>query len=254
MKLRYLLLLPELVLLFFFVFPIWKRICNPGNLAGILVCLFLLFVTIFPRKFAHIVQRCWEPLGGKIGLSVVGILLAAGLTFSAVMSVQMVRTICTKPTAPETVVVLGCKVRGTRPSRMLIRRLEAAQAYLEENPDVLCITTGGQGAGEDVPEGQAMRDWLIGHGIAAERIIAEDTSKDTQENLEHAAAILQEQGLGERVVIITDGFHQYRASLLAKRAGLQSESVCAKTNPLYVPTYWVREWMALFQLLVLGHG
>ena len=239
---------------FFFVFPIWKRICNPGNLAGILVCLFLLFVTIFPRKFAHIVQRCWEPLGGKIGLSAVGILLAAGLTFSAVMSVQMVRTICTKPTAPETVVVLGCKVRGTRPSRMLIRRLEAAQAYLEENPDVLCITTGGQGAGEDVPEGQAMRDWLIGHGIAAERIIAEDTSKDTQENLEHAAAILQEQGLGEQVVIITDGFHQYRASLLAKRAGLQSESVCAKTNPLYVPTYWVREWMALFQLLVLGHG
>ena len=237
--------LPELVLLFFFVFPIWKRICNPGNLAGILVCLFLLFVTIFPRKFAHIVQRCWEPLGGKIGLSAVGILLAAGLTFSAVMSVQMVRTICTKPTAPETVVVLGCKVRGTRPSRMLIRRLEAAQAYLEENPDVLCITTGGQGAGEDVPEGQAMRDWLIGHGIAAERIIAEDTSKDTQENLEHAAAILQEQGLGKQVVIITDGFHQYRASLLAKRAGLQSESVCAKTNPLYVPTYWVREWMAL---------
>ena len=108
MKLRYLLLLPELVLLFFFVFPIWKRICNPGNLAGILVCLFLLFVTIFPRKFAHIVQRCWEPLGGKIGLSAVGILLAAGLTFSAVMSVQMVRTICTKPTAPENVVVLGC--------------------------------------------------------------------------------------------------------------------------------------------------
>lgn len=43
-----------------------------------------------------------------------------------------------------------------------------------------------------------MRDWLIGHGIAAERIIAEDTSKDTQENLEHAAAILQEQGLGNR--------------------------------------------------------
>ena len=50
MKLRYLLLLPELVLLFFFVFPICKRICNPGNLAGILVCLFLLFVTIFPRN------------------------------------------------------------------------------------------------------------------------------------------------------------------------------------------------------------
>ena len=66
MKLRYLLLLPELVLLFFFVFPIWKRICNPGNLAGILVCLFLLFVTIFPRKFAHIVQR-WNRWAARSG-------------------------------------------------------------------------------------------------------------------------------------------------------------------------------------------
>ena len=53
MKLRYLFLLPELVLLFFFVFPIFKRICNPGNLAGILVCLFLLFVTLFPQVFAQ---------------------------------------------------------------------------------------------------------------------------------------------------------------------------------------------------------
>lgn len=34
MKLRYLFLLPELVLLFFFVFPIFKRICNPGTLPG----------------------------------------------------------------------------------------------------------------------------------------------------------------------------------------------------------------------------
>ena len=56
------------------------------------------------------------------------------------------------------------------------------------------------------------------------------------------------------IIIVTDGFHQYRASLLAKRAGLSSESESAKTNPLYVPTYWVREWMALFQLLVFGHG
>ena len=151
-------------------------------------------------------------------------------------------------------VVLGCKVRGTRPSRMLLRRLEAAQKYLEENPEVSCITTGGQGAGEDIPEGQAMKTWLVEHGIAESRITAETTSKDTQENLEHAAAILQEQGLDNRIVIITDGFHQYRASLLAKRAGLESESESAWTNPLYVPTYWVREWMALFQLLVLGHG
>ena len=60
MKLRYLFLLPELVLLFFFVFPIFKRICNPGNLAGILVCLFLLFVTLFPQVFASGSVTCGD--------------------------------------------------------------------------------------------------------------------------------------------------------------------------------------------------
>ena len=91
MKLRYLFLLPELVLLFFFVFPIFKRICNPGNLAGILVCLFLLFVTLFPQVFARWICHLWGHLGGKIGLSAVCVLTAAGLVFSAVMSVQMTR-------------------------------------------------------------------------------------------------------------------------------------------------------------------
>lgn len=65
MKLRYLFLLPELVLLFFFVFPIFKRICNPGNLAGILVCLFLLFVTLFPQVFARWICHLWGHPGRK---------------------------------------------------------------------------------------------------------------------------------------------------------------------------------------------
>lgn len=81
MKLRYLFLLPELVLLFFFVFPIFKRICNPGNLAGILVCLLLLFVTLFPQVFAQWIRHLWGHLGGKIGLSAVCVLTAAGLVF-----------------------------------------------------------------------------------------------------------------------------------------------------------------------------
>ncbi len=254
MRLRYLFLIPELILLYFFVAPVFKRICNPGNLAGILVCLFLLYVTVLPGSFASLVRRIWGNLPGKIGLSAVSICAAAGLVFCTVMSVQMVRTICSQPETPQTVVVLGCKVRGTTPSLMLTRRLKAAKEYLEANPEVSCIVTGGQGAGEDIPEGQAMKTWLTENGIAAERIYVEDTSKDTQENLRNAAEILRENNLGTEIVIVTDGFHEYRAGLLAEQAGLQASAYSAYTRPLFVPTYWVREWMALFQLLVLGHG
>lgn len=252
MRWRYLFLIPELVLLFFFLAPIYKRICNPGNLGGALVCLFLAFITIFPQKFARILSSIWQHLVGKIGLPILAVCIAAGIVFCSAMSVQMVRTIASQPKTPETVIVLGCKVRGSRPSAMLTRRLEAALSYLNENPDIMCITTGGQGSGEDLPEGQAMKAWLVEHGIAEERILVEDTSTDTRENLQNAAEILKEQNLGNQAVIITDGFHEYRASLLAKQAGLETQAYSAYTKPLYVPTYWVREWMALFELLVLN--
>lgn len=254
MKIRYLFLLPELVLLFFFIAPIFKRICNPGNIGGTLVCLFLMALTLFPKQIAQFFQRIWSHLPGKIGLSILSLCVVAGILFCGAMSIQMARAITNLPSTPETVIVLGCKVRGTKPSAMLTRRLEATLAYLNENEDVMCITTGGQGAGEDIPEGEAMKTWLIAHGIAESRILVDNTSTDTRENLQNAAAILKEQGLDNEVVIITDGFHQYRASLLANQNGLVSYAYSAYTNPLYVPTYWVREWMALFEMLVLRHA
>ncbi len=254
MRIRYLLVLPELVLLYFFVAPIFKHICNPGNLFGILACLVLLFITIFPEKFWHLMLLIWQSVIGKIGLSLLSLALVAGIAFSTVMSVQMVRALSNTPTEPTTVVVLGCKVRGETPSLMLTRRLKTAREYLLDHPEVTCIVTGGQGLGEDIPEGQAMANWLVEHDIPAERILIEDESKDTQENLRNTAAILEEQGLSNEIIIVTDEFHQYRASLLAEKEGLSSTAYSAKTRALFVPTYWVREWMALFQLFVFGHG
>jgi len=252
MKLHYLWLLPEAIMLFWFMIPIYKRICNPGNLSGILVCVFCIFVTIFPQKFVHLIRLLWSHLAGKIGLSVLALILVAGILFCSMMSVQMGRAIASHTDEPQTVVVLGCKVKGTKPSAMLTRRLEAALEYLEENEEVMCITTGGQGSGEDIPEGQAMKTWLVEHGIDELRILVEDTSTDTRENLENAAAILEENELGTEVTIITNGFHQYRTSLLAEQCGLTAYAYSAYTNPLYVPTYWVREWMALFELFFLS--
>lgn len=254
MKWRYLLCLPELILLFFFVAPIGKRICNLGNLAGILVCLLLLIVTLIPHKIFALLRWLWSYTVGKMGLSLVAILIVTAVVFCGVMSVQMVRAIYCQPDTPQIVVVLGCKVKGTTPSLMLIRRLETAKQYLTAHPEVQCIVTGGQGSGEDIPEGQAMQTWLVEHGISSDRVLVEDRSRDTQENLRNAAAILAENDLPPEIVLVTDGFHTYRAQLLAKKEGLTAYTYPAKTRPLFVPTYWVREWMALFQLYVFGHG
>ena len=108
-------------------------------------------------------------------------------------------------------VVLGCKVRGETPSLMLLERLEAALAYLEDHPDAVCVVSGGMGTGEDVSEAECMFRWLTAHGIGEDRILCEDASPSTVENLLYTQRILEERGLGTRVVLCTNEFHEYRA-------------------------------------------
>ena len=52
----------------------------------------------------------------------------------------------------ETVIVLGCGIRGERVSVGLAKRLNKAAEYHEKNPDAMIIVSGGQGPQEDIPD------------------------------------------------------------------------------------------------------
>ena len=149
----------------------------------------------------------------------------------------------------ETVIVLGCKVNGDRPSLMLQRRLDTAVAYLRENPDARCIVSGGQGDNETRTEASVMGDYLEAQGIEPSRIFREEQSRDTKENLLFSRSILLSEGLEEPVVIISDGFHQFRAWLIANKLELDSFAVSANTRFWLVPAYAVREVLSLIKLL-----
>lgn len=254
MHIRYVLLGVELVLLGIFLYPAVKNNLHAGIVFGAVAMVLCMIVTAYSSQVWELLQFVWQYGIGKIALSLVALCLAVGIGFCGVMSVFMVKTMYTKPQENDVVVVLGCRVRGDKPSRMLMNRLDTAEAYLQAHPEAVCIVCGGQGAGEDLSEAAMMNQYLIDAGISAERIYQDDTSQDTEENLEHAAEILKQEGLGIQITIVTSNFHEYRASILAKRCGLKSTALSAKTNRLHLPSYWVREWMALFQLIVLGHG
>ena len=149
----------------------------------------------------------------------------------------------------ETVIVLGCKVNGDRPSLMLQRRLDTAVAYLNENPDARCIVSGGQGDNETRTEASVMGDYLEAQGIDSARIFREEQSRDTKENLLFSRSIMLSEGLSEPVVIISDGFHQFRAWLIANKLELSSHAVSANTSFWLVPAYAIREAMSLVKLL-----
>lgn len=156
---------------------------------------------------------------------------------------------------PATVVVLGCKINGDEPSLMLQRRLEAALAYLEQNPEANCVVSGGQGEGEEHSEASVMAQFLMENGVEPRRIYLEGHSTNTDTNLRYSLELIRSQGLSENLVIATDGFHQWRAYLYARRYGAQREAVKAvsgRTPPLVIPGYALRELAGVAKMMVFG--
>ena len=149
-----------------------------------------------------------------VGRAVLGVLVCAGLIVFTIFEIPVVRDAHTDTDAhPDTIVVLGAGVNGSTPSLSMCNRLDAALAYLNANPAATVIVSGGQGPGEDITEAKAMADYLTAHGIDSARIVQEDRSRTTRENLENSFAILRARGgdPADGVGIVTSEYHLYRA-------------------------------------------
>lgn len=251
MAIKYILAAIEIFFLFTFIaaYPV----LNAGNAAGIAVCFMLLVITVFFSKFKTIIGSISKHTAGKIILIAFSALIVAGMAYAVFLSVKMYKALTNEPEKPKVIVVLGCKVKGTKPTRMLRRRLDTACKALQEHEDVMCVVSGGQGPGEKISEAQAMRDYLVEQGIDESRIIMEDKSTSTYENLKFTFEKTDAIGLGRDITIVTDGYHQYRASLIAKSVGAgEVTAYSASTEARFIPTYWVREWLGLTHFFILG--
>lgn len=239
-------------LLAFFVNPMLLGIRHAGCYAGIIVTVLGAVFFLCNAPISRFLGNIWSNPHGRIVLCIVAGFLAVCVLFALVVSIGMGRAIKNQPKEESTVVVLGCKVRGTSPSLMLQRRLEAAYAYLKEHPDVPVIVCGGQGPDEGMSEADCMAEYLESKGISSDRIFREDKSVSTRENLGNAKEILEREEREFRVTIVTDGFHELRAQKIARDVGLAADGVPAKTPWYLVPSYWVREWLGMADFLIFG--
>lgn len=204
------------------------------------------------KPFSRFMKRIWRKTPGKIALSSIGAVCAAGVVCCAVFSVNMARSAESSVDDPGAVIVLGCQVRGETPSTMLAKRCDAALETLSEYPDAVCVVSGGKGNGENISEAEAMRRYLIQNGIAEGRIYTEDRSTSTRENFRFSKEIFEELGISDGIVIATNDFHQYRAELYARQNGLDVGHHSARTHPASFMNYWIREWLALLSALMPG--
>lgn len=145
------------------------------------------------------------------------------------------------------IIVLGAQVRGRKITDSLKRRLDCASEYLKEHPDVHVIVSGGQGKDEEVTEAYAMARYLECEGLDRRRIVQEDVSVNTLENLKFSRNLIAD--VDTPVGIVSNNFHVYRGCVYAKRAGFKEPfPIPASCHPLLFPNYFVRECFAVWKL------
>ena len=132
--------------------------------------------------------------------------------------------------------VLGTKVDGEQPGRMLRDRINGAYAYLLSHPDVTAIVSGYKSGKGAISEAECMRRELTALGIGPERIWIEDQASSTKENLQFAMALIEKKtGARPGVLgVLSSEHHLCRTGLLAKRQGIQTVLIPARTTKLSV--------------------
>ena len=138
------------------------------------------------------------------------------------------------------IIVLGAQVRKDGPSVALRYRLDATIDYLNENPSTVCIVSGGQGANEPFSEAEGMSEYLVKNGIEKNRILLEDKSTNTVENIRYSKELMELSY--SNVGIVTNNFHMFRAVRIAKAQGLKGVcGIAADSSVLYLPNNALRE-------------
>lgn len=185
----------------------------------------------------------------SIGLAL-GILATAG-TWSLILSERKGRD----TQGISYVVVLGAGVNGVTPSQSMRERLTAAKDFLDANPAVICVVSGGQGVGEEISEAQCMYNTLVSWNVSEDRIWMEDQSTNTLENLSNSLDVIEARtGVRpEKIGLISSEYHLFRAGEFAKDAGVTPVGIPAVTrNPLLRFNYYLREIVAVWYYMILG--
>lgn len=156
---------------------------------------------------------------------------------------------------PDAIIVLGSGLIGDKVPPLLAQRLTKGKTIYEQfegRPKL--IVSGGQGADELTSEAAAMANYLMEQGVQKDAILIENRSRTTFENLTFSKAILEEQGLGKSVLVVTNSFHALRAGVFMRRLKIPGRSVGSKTAFYYLPSAWIRETVGLVSLYWKWHA
>ncbi len=182
-------------------------------------------------------------------LHLFGLVLSLG--FVAIETCVAVAALASCPEDTKTLIVLGAKSE----SPVLFARADTAAEWMQTHQAVTAVASGGQGKNETVSEAESILNRMKKQGIDASRVKLECTSRNTIENLKNSAALLPEPR--EKIALVTDDYHLFRARLIAFRElGVRVSGLAVHSSRVTLPHYMVREFFSsmLWELKQLKKG
>lgn len=226
----------------------------PGYSFTALVCLCIIGIILF-YGFMPMVGRVL-PRFARVCTIVFTLALICGLILFGVTEYFIIRaSFGTPETQVDYLVVLGAKVRQDGPSVSLWDRIYETVSYLNAHPDTIAIVSGGQGEDEPITEAKSMHDELVKLGISEDRIWMEHKATSTDENLRYSLDLIEEKTgrRPQRLGVLSSEYHLFRASLMAKKLGIEFVGVPAKTTKItQLINHAMREVAGVWHFYIFG--
>ena len=235
------------------IYLVTVKVTHLGVILPACIGLALLFWAVAGERFKHSLKR--YPLGQKIGCGLrwgFGVWLISVLVFFGVLASHP-STSDEGHVVPAVIVVLGSSTPQGKPSPALVQRLDLANKLAHKYPNARVIVSGGVDFRQTVAEARVMSDYLQAKGLGVERIVLEDRSTSTHENLVFSLRLLQSEGQGgdTPMLLVSSDFHTLRAAKIARKAGWTQVTTAGAVTPLYMRyNAWLREYFAFFSGLL----
>lgn len=220
-----------------------------GNLLSLLAGITLLALPVA----AFLLVATFHPVA--VGAAALAFFLSAqvGLSFLTFLVFTVLYARRGPRSGADAVVVLGAGLVHGKVSPLLASRLDRGlRAWQAQGTGLPMVPSGGQGPDEPRAEAAAMAEYLIDHGVPAQRVLPEDRSRTTEENLYFSRTVadgaLPAGTTPGHLLVATNNYHAPRAALLSRRIGVDADVVGGDTAGYYVPSAYLREFAAVLMM------
>ncbi len=150
------------------------------------------------------------------------------------------------------ILILGCRIaKDGSLTKLLKGRADRAVEFAKmekdkTGKDIYFVPSGGKGDDEVMAEAAAIKNYLIAEGIPEDRILVEDKSLNTSQNLKYSKELIEKHSEGKEsnIAFSTTNYHVFRSGMLAKEQGIKVEGIGAKTRSYFWINAFIREFIA----------